>query len=175
MTMVQGTLGYLDPEYLQERRLTEKSYVYSFGVVLLELITRKTAIYTKGSKEERSLVSSFLQALKENKVKGLLDTSIMGVGMEELFQEVVELASMCLISKREERSSMTDVADKLKAIRSAWRAVLLLQHEETKCLLERLAVASTCLLSPSMQWTAQMMGMDIETPTVDLVSNSNMG
>jgi serine/threonine protein kinase len=44
MTMVQGTLGYLDPEYLQERKLTEKSEVYSFGVVLLELITRKTAI-----------------------------------------------------------------------------------------------------------------------------------
>ncbi|WVZ82645.1 LOW QUALITY PROTEIN: hypothetical protein U9M48_029889 [Paspalum notatum var. saurae] len=163
MTMVQGTLGYLDPEYLQERRLTEKSDVYSFGVVLLKLITRKTAIYLEGSKEERSLVSSFLQALKENKVKGLLDTSIMGVGMEELFQEVVELASMCLISKGEERPSMTEVADKLKAIRGAWRA-----HEETKCLLERSAVASTCIMSPSMHWTAQMMGMDIETPRVDL-------
>ncbi|WVZ82646.1 hypothetical protein U9M48_029890 [Paspalum notatum var. saurae] len=174
MTMVQGTLGYLDPEYLQERRLTEKSDVYSFGVVLLELITRKTAIYLEGFKEERSLASSFLQALKDNKVKGLLDTSIMGVGMEELFQEVVELASMCLISKGEERPSMTEVADKLKAIRSAWRAILLLQHEETKCLLERLAVPSTCNLSPSMYWTAQKMGMDIETPSVDHVSSSNM-
>ncbi|KAJ1257914.1 hypothetical protein BS78_10G033000, partial [Paspalum vaginatum] len=117
MTMVQGTLGYLDPEYLQERRLTEKSDVYSFGVVLLELITRKTAIYLEGSNEEKSLASSFLQALKENKVKGMLDTSIMGVGMEEMFQEVVELASMCLISKGGERPSMTEVADKLKAIR----------------------------------------------------------
>ncbi|WVZ82638.1 hypothetical protein U9M48_029882 [Paspalum notatum var. saurae] len=174
MTMVQGTLGYLDPEYLQERRLTDKSDVYSFGVVLLELITRKTAIYLDGSKEERSLASSFLQALKENKVKAMLDPSIMGVGMEVLFQEVVKLASMCLISKGEERPSMTEVADKLKAVRSAWRPILLLQHEETKCLLERLDVASTCNLSPSMYWTAQKMGMDIETPSVDHVSTSNM-
>ncbi|WVZ82652.1 hypothetical protein U9M48_029894 [Paspalum notatum var. saurae] len=174
MTMVQGTLGYLDPEYLEERRLTEKSDVYSFGVVLLELITRKMAIYIEGSKEERSLASSFMQALKENKVKAMLDTSIMGVGMEELFQEVVELASMCLISKGEERPSMTEVADKLKAIRNTWRAILLLQHEETKCLLERLPVASTCNLSPSMYWTAQKMGMDIETPRVDHASSSNM-
>ncbi|WVZ82660.1 hypothetical protein U9M48_029901 [Paspalum notatum var. saurae] len=174
MTMVQGTLGYLDPEYLQERRLTEKSDVYSFGVVLLELITRKTAIYMEGSKEEKSLASSFLQALKENKINSLLDTSIMGVGMEELLQEAVELASMCLISKGEERPSMTEVADKLKAIRSAWRGILLLQHEETNSLLERLAVASTCNLLPSMYWTAQKMGMDIETPSGDHVSSSNM-
>ena len=66
MTLVQGTLGYLDPEYLQERQLTEKSDVYSFGVVLLELITGKTAIYNDGPNEGKSLVRSFLLAMKED-------------------------------------------------------------------------------------------------------------
>ncbi|CAL5044717.1 unnamed protein product [Urochloa decumbens] len=132
MTMVQGTLGYLDPEYLQERKLTEKSDVYSFGVVLLELITRKQAIYFDGH-EEKTLATSFLQALKDNRFESMLDTSIMGTGMEELFQEVAELASRCLNLKGDERPSMTQVGDKLKAIRSIWRAILLLKHEETQC------------------------------------------
>ena len=69
MTIVQGTLGYLDPEYLQERKLTEKSDVYSFGVVLLELITRKKAIYSEGTKEGNGLASCFLLAMKENRVR----------------------------------------------------------------------------------------------------------
>lgn len=167
MTIVQGTLGYLDPEYLQERKLTEKSDVYSFGVVLLELITRKTAIYSEGpNKEGKSLASSFIQAMKENRVESMLDTSIMCIGLEELFREVVELSIMCLRLQGEERPSMTQVADKLKAIRSTWREILLLKHEETQRLIEALAMVDPVGdLPPSMSYTAQMLGLDIETTT----------
>jgi serine/threonine protein kinase len=38
------TAGYFDPEYYEGQRLTEKSDVYAFGVVLLEMLTGKKPI-----------------------------------------------------------------------------------------------------------------------------------
>jgi serine/threonine protein kinase len=178
MTMVQGTLGYLDPEYLQERKLTEKSDVYSFGVVLLELITRKTAIYFEVTGQEgKSLASSFIQAMKENRLESMLDTSILDVGMEGLFQEVAELARLCLNSEGKERPSMSQVVDKLKAIRSSWREILLLKHEETqRLIIERSSGMDPVVgeLEPSMTYTAQMLGLDIETPHVDHADTTSL-
>ncbi|KAL6838314.1 hypothetical protein ACP4OV_031818 [Aristida adscensionis] len=133
MTMVQGTVGYLDPEYLQERQLTEKSDVYSFGVVLLELITRKTAIYSDGTEEKKNLASSFLLALKENRLQSILDRHILGVRMD-LLQEISQLAKCCVNMKGVERPLMIEVSEKLRSIRSTWQEHLN-EHasEETAC------------------------------------------
>jgi len=171
MTIVQGTLGYQDPEYLQERKLTEKSDVYSFGVVLLELITRKKAIYSEGTKEGNGLASCFLLAIKENRVQGMLDTSVVSVATEELLQQVAELARHCLSIKGEERPSMVQVADKLKAIRSSWSELLLLKHNEAEVVIE--PGVDLAVLSPSMYWTARMLGMDVEAPYADRASSTN--
>ncbi|CAH1448509.1 unnamed protein product [Lactuca virosa] len=45
-TQVKGTVGYMDPHYCQTGRFTEKSDVYSFAVVLVEILTRKKAVMT---------------------------------------------------------------------------------------------------------------------------------
>uniref|UniRef100_A0A0E0K1R0 Protein kinase domain-containing protein n=1 Tax=Oryza punctata TaxID=4537 RepID=A0A0E0K1R0_ORYPU len=159
MTMVQGTLGYLDPEYLQERQLTEKSDVYSSGVVLLELITGKTAIYSENTEEKKSLASSFLLALKKNRLQSILDRNILGVGTE-LFQDVAQLAKCCLSTKGEERPLMTEVAERLKAIRSTWREQLIEGgNEETVCLLE-----NSSQYDPSTTGRHEsLMTLDLET------------
>jgi serine/threonine protein kinase len=136
MTMVQGTIGYLDPEYLQERQLTEKSDVYSFGVVLLELITMKFAIYSDSAGERKNLASSFLLAMKENGLQFILDKNILEF-KTELLQEVAQLAKSCLSMRREERPLMTEVAERLKSIRVTWREQLIQNPSmETKYLLE---------------------------------------
>ncbi|KAL8218508.1 hypothetical protein R6Q57_021881 [Mikania cordata] len=67
-TIVQGTLGYLDPEYLQTNQLTDKSDVYSFGVVLVELLTGKKALSFDRPETERNLAIYFLYSLKEGRL-----------------------------------------------------------------------------------------------------------
>lgn len=52
-TQVKGTAGYLDPEYLRTYQLTEKSDVFSFGVLLVELVTGRRPIEPKRELQER--------------------------------------------------------------------------------------------------------------------------
>ncbi|KAG6469585.1 wall-associated receptor kinase 5-like [Zingiber officinale] len=112
-TLVQGTCGYLDPEYLQTCKLTEKSDVYSFGVVLLELLTRRKAIYFEDNEGETSLASNFILAKKEDRLQELLDKQVTNEGDAELIGRIGELAVQCLSVRGEERPTMKDVADQL--------------------------------------------------------------
>ncbi|XP_028755915.1 putative wall-associated receptor kinase-like 16 [Neltuma alba] len=96
-TMVQGTLGYLDPEYMQTSQLTEKSDVYSFGVVLVELLTGKKALSFDKPEEERCLAKYFLSSLKRGQLFELLEVRIMNdENNKEMLREVASLAERCL-------------------------------------------------------------------------------
>ncbi|RRT47745.1 hypothetical protein B296_00037120 [Ensete ventricosum] len=121
MMFVQGTLGYLDPECMQTRQLTDRSDVYSFGVVLLELITGKKAIYADDAWEKRSLTTSFLVMMKEQRLRDILDDRMVGEGGEQLLGEVAVIAKECLSVKGEERPSMKEVAERLHSLRRFWR------------------------------------------------------
>ncbi|KAA8538492.1 hypothetical protein F0562_028137 [Nyssa sinensis] len=112
-TIVQGTLGYLDPEYLQTSQMTEKSDVYSFGVVLAELLTGKNA-FSFDKPGERTLATYFLTSLKEGSLVNILDDIL--VHAAEQLEEVANLAMRCLTVKGDERPTMKEVAMELEAL-----------------------------------------------------------
>ncbi|KAK0599103.1 hypothetical protein LWI29_002410 [Acer saccharum] len=116
-TMVQGTLGYLDPEYLHTSQLTEKSDVYSFGVVLVELMTGKKVVSFDRPEQERNLVIYFLFSLKQSSLFEILENGIVNDDNREQMREVAELARRCLIVKGEERPTMKEVAMELEGLR----------------------------------------------------------
>ncbi|XP_061358734.1 putative wall-associated receptor kinase-like 16 [Gastrolobium bilobum] len=116
-TMVQGTIGYLDPEYMQTSQLTEKSDVYSFGVVLVELLTGEKPLCFDRSEEKRSLAMHFLSCLREDRLFEVLQFGILNVENKEEIKEVAILATKCLRLRGEERPSMKEVAMELDGIR----------------------------------------------------------
>ncbi|WOL19257.1 wall-associated receptor kinase-like 16 [Canna indica] len=136
-TLVQGTWGYIDPEYFQTSRLTAKSDVYSFGVLLLELLTGKKALCFQGSEGERSLASNFILAMKENRVSEVVDSQIKDETDTEFIQEISKLAEECLNVSGEKRPTMKEVAFELDKLRKLIKQHpwVPLNHEEIEILL----------------------------------------
>ncbi|XP_076915963.1 wall-associated receptor kinase 2-like [Bidens hawaiensis] len=115
-TMVQGTLGYLDPEYLQTNQLTDKSDVYSFGVVLVELLTGRKALSFDRPEEERNLAMYFMYSLKEGRLFQALDERLQQDDVPSEIIQVSRLAERCLRIKGDERPTMKEVAIELEGI-----------------------------------------------------------
>ncbi|KAL9407078.1 hypothetical protein Peur_004050 [Populus x canadensis] len=116
-THVQGTFGYLDPEYFQSSQFTGKSDVYSFGVVLAELLSGQKPISYERPEERRSLATHFILLMEENKIFDILDERLMEQDREEEVIAVANLARRCLNLNGRKRPTMREVAIELEQIR----------------------------------------------------------
>ncbi|CAM0902486.1 unnamed protein product [Alopecurus aequalis] len=113
---IQGTFGYLDPECFVSHHLTDRSDVYSFGVVLLELITRKKAIYIDSLNEKKALAHTFIMMFHQKKLHDILDYDIIEDEVMLVLEKLAELVMLCLSPRGDERPTMKDVAERLQML-----------------------------------------------------------
>ncbi|KAM7478185.1 hypothetical protein LguiA_026398 [Lonicera macranthoides] len=129
-TRVLGTFGYLDPEYFQSGQFTEKSEVYSFAVVLVELLTGQKPISSIGSDEVQSLSTYFLQTMEENRIFDIIDERVRNESRKKEIIGVANLARRCLNLSRKKRPTIKEVAMELEAIKMSKGASTIQQHYE---------------------------------------------
>lgn len=116
-TAVVGTYGYAAPEYVQTGHLTTKSDVWSFGVVLYEVLTGRRALERNLPKTEQKLLDWVKQFPAESrKFSMIMDPRLQNNYSNKASRELARLANNCLLKNPKDRPSMSQVVEKLNDI-----------------------------------------------------------
>uniref|UniRef100_A0A5B7BL19 Protein kinase domain-containing protein n=1 Tax=Davidia involucrata TaxID=16924 RepID=A0A5B7BL19_DAVIN len=111
---LSGTLGYVAPEYLLDGKLTDKSDVYAFGVVLLELLLRRRPVEKLAPAQCQSIVTWAMPQLTDrSKLPNIVDPVIRNtMDLKHLYQ-VAAVAVLCVQPEPSYRPLITDVLHSL--------------------------------------------------------------
>ncbi|KAK6120502.1 hypothetical protein DH2020_045760 [Rehmannia glutinosa] len=108
---LSGTLGYVAPEYLLDGKLTDKSDVYAFGVVLLELLMGRRPVERVAVAQCQSIVTwqAMPQLTDRSKLPNIIDPAIRNtMDLKHLYQ-VAAIAVLCVQPEPSYRPLITDV------------------------------------------------------------------
>ncbi|KAJ8763089.1 hypothetical protein K2173_023294 [Erythroxylum novogranatense] len=122
-TRVAGTFGYLAPEYAVTGRVTTKVDVFSFGVILMELITGRKALDETQSEESMHLVTWFRRMyLNKDAFHKAIDP-IIDLNPETItsINKVAELAGHCCAREPYQRPDMGHAVNVLSCLIEQWK------------------------------------------------------
>ncbi|ESQ34015.1 hypothetical protein EUTSA_v10007568mg [Eutrema salsugineum] len=115
-----GTLGYLDPSYLAPADLTAKSDVFSFGILLLEIISGRDAIDLSFSPP--CIVDWAVPLIKRGESAAICDFRIRNRPKSAVIRRLAVMAARCVRSTAEKRPDMSEVVECLSSVRKMSQA-----------------------------------------------------
>ncbi|KAL2254397.1 UNVERIFIED_CONTAM: BRASSINOSTEROID INSENSITIVE 1-associated receptor kinase 1 [Sesamum indicum] len=115
-TAVRGTIGHIAPEYLSTGKSSEKTDVFGYGVMLLELITGQRAfdLARLANDDDVMLLDWVKGLLKEKKLETLVDADLQGNYIDEEVEQLIQVALLCTQSSPMERPKMSEVVRMLE-------------------------------------------------------------
>ncbi|KAI7752128.1 hypothetical protein M8C21_031652 [Ambrosia artemisiifolia] len=117
VSTLAGTPGYVPPEYYQSFRCTAKGDVYSYGVVLFELLSGKKPIDTLEFGDDNNLVGWAKQLQRERRIHDVLDPELMlDKSCESELLHCLKIAYQCVDDKSWKRPTMIQVMAMFKEL-----------------------------------------------------------
>ncbi|KAF8389862.1 hypothetical protein HHK36_024379 [Tetracentron sinense] len=133
-TAVRGTVGHIAPEYLSTGQSSEKTDVFGFGILLLELITGQRALeFGKAANQKGAMLDWVKKIHQEKKLDMLVDKDMKNNYDRIELEEMVQVALLCTQFLPGQRPKMSEVVRMLEGDGLAERWEASQRAETTKC------------------------------------------
>ncbi|KAL6333336.1 hypothetical protein AAG906_028521 [Vitis piasezkii] len=112
---VVGTYGYMSPEYAMEGRFSEKSDVFSFGVLLLESVSGRRNTSFQYDEQYLSLLGYAWTLWCKHNIKELIDETMADACFQEEISRCIHVGLLCVQESAKDRPSMSTVLSMLSS------------------------------------------------------------
>ncbi|KAL8116005.1 hypothetical protein AgCh_022483 [Apium graveolens] len=115
-TTLRGTRGYLAPEWITNYAISEKSDVYSYGMVLLEIIGGRKNYDASETSEKSHFPTYAFKMMEEGKLTDILDVNLQLAKTDPRVVIAIKVALWCIQDDMYHRPSMTKVVQMLEGL-----------------------------------------------------------
>lgn len=115
-TQVRGTMGHIAPEYLSTGKSSERTDVFGYGIMLLELVTGQRAIdFSRLEEEDDVLLLDHVKKLeREKRLDAIVDRNLNKTYNIQEVEMMIQVALLCTQSSPEDRPVMSEVVRMLE-------------------------------------------------------------
>ncbi|KAM2777838.1 hypothetical protein PS2_010129 [Malus domestica] len=162
-TVVKGTPGYIDPEYFLTNKLTDKSDVYSLGIVFLELLTGGQPI-----SHGKNIVREVNLAYQAGLVFSIIDKR-MGSYPSKCVERFLDLALRCCNEKPDKRPHMLEVVREIENILKIMPATNTMFSPSTSSYSDQSPTSSSFMTGDRSNMSSSLAGSDLTSDVVPTI------